>query len=83
MKGATMWEAMWLTPYGMIAIISLAIAAYKAISAWLRQQTTKAEAELKLEMVSRGMTAEQIERVLAASMSSDRATDETQVYAKT
>jgi hypothetical protein len=70
-----MWEAVSSSrdfgPVAVVASICLAIVATKAINAWRRAHAAKVEAELKMEMVSRGMNVEQIERVLAARLSSD------------
>ena len=70
-----MWEAISSSrdfgPVAVVASICLAIVATTAINAWRRAQSAKVEADLKMEMVSRGMNVEQIERVLAARLSSD------------
>lgn len=58
-------------PAAAVAVVCLAIVAAKAVNAWRRVQTAKVEADLKLEMVARGMTAEQIEKVLAVRSSGD------------
>ena len=51
------------------------------ISAWRKHAAAKMDMELKLEMLSRGMSADDIERVLSAK-SSRVDLEETQPYAK-
>jgi hypothetical protein len=53
--------------------LAVAIVAWHGINTWRKHQAAKLEADLKLEMVSRGMSAGDIERVLAAKLSSDPA----------
>jgi hypothetical protein len=62
----------------MVAFCALmvTIVAWHAITAWRKHLAVKAELELKMEMVSRGMTAQDIERVLAARLSGDPAAAE-------
>jgi predicted negative regulator of RcsB-dependent stress response len=52
-------------------VLAMAIVAWHGTNAWRKHQATKLEADLKLEMVSRGISAGDIERVLAAKLSSD------------
>jgi len=49
-----------------IAAVALAIVANIWIKAWRKNEAEKRDAELKMEMVARGMTADDIERVLKA-----------------
>jgi hypothetical protein len=62
-------------------MLFLAIISIGAIPAWRKHAAAKMEHELKLEMVARGMGADEIERVLKAK-STKAALDETQPYAK-
>ena len=48
--------------------IVLAIVACRAVEAWREHQQAKIDADLKMEMIARGMSAEDIERVLSAKM---------------
>jgi hypothetical protein len=48
--------------------LMLAVVAWHGISAWRKHRALQLEAELKMEMVSRGMTADDIERVLIARL---------------
>ena len=64
--------------WGMIFVTILAT---YAIKTWRKHEAAKMEHELKLEMVARGMSADEIERVLTARPSS-RDLAETQPYPK-
>ena len=66
-----MWEAFNSDPKQLgavlaIAAICVAFVAVKAIKAWGSNEAKKHDTELKLEMISRGMSADDITRVLAA-----------------
>jgi hypothetical protein len=50
---------------GMVAVFGTIIAVAGMLT-WRKHQVTKMETELKMEMLARGMSAEEIERVLAA-----------------
>lgn len=86
-----MWESLTRDPYflsftGPLLIITglmfLTILASYAIQSWRKHQAAKMEHELKLEMLSRGMSADEIERVLAARSIANRGLCDTQPYAK-
>jgi hypothetical protein len=66
-----MWETFQTNPgeFGMVAtysLIALAVVAAIGIKAWRNNEAGKRDAELKMEMIARGMSADEIERVLAA-----------------
>ena len=66
-----MWEVFNGRPeqiVGAVAVISgcLIVLGSVAIKAWRQNEAHKREAELKMEMVARGMSADEITRVLAA-----------------
>ena len=66
-----MWEAFQTDPrelagFLVVASIAIAVVAGMWIKAWRKNEAEKRDAELKLEMISRGMSAGDIERVLAA-----------------
>jgi hypothetical protein len=62
--------------------LAMAILAWHGINTWRKHQAVMIEADLKLEMVSRGMSAGDIERVLAAKLSSDPVSRYTQPTVK-
>jgi hypothetical protein len=64
----------------MVAFCALmaTIVAWHSTTAWRKHMAAKMEADLKLEMVSRGMSAQDIERVLAARLSGDPAAGESE-----
>jgi hypothetical protein len=55
--------------FGIVAVFGT-IMAVAGMATWRKHQATKLEAELKMEMLARGMSAEEIERVLAAKSTS-------------
>jgi hypothetical protein len=55
-----------LAPVLAIAAICLAIVVNVGIKAWRNNEANKRDAELKMEMIARGMSADEITRVLAA-----------------
>lgn len=66
-----MWEVFRTDPQTIGAtvvycVIALAILGAVGIKAWRKNEANKRDAELKLEMIARGMSAADIERVLAA-----------------
>jgi hypothetical protein len=71
-----MWNALSERPEFPVALmfvlisffILLAIVADRAIGAWRGHQQAKIDADLKMEMIAQGMSAEDIERVLSAKM---------------
>ena len=63
-------------------MLFLTIIAAGAIPAWRKHAAAKMDHELKLEMVARGMSADEIERVLTAKSSQKPDLDETQPYPK-
>jgi hypothetical protein len=48
------------------ALVAASILGYVGITAWRKNEAGKRDAELKLEMIAKGMSAADIERVLAA-----------------
>jgi hypothetical protein len=54
---------------GVVSIIALTILALGAMRTWRKHQAMKMEAELKMDMLDRGMSANEIEHVLAAKLS--------------
>jgi hypothetical protein len=50
---------------GMVSVFGTIIAIAGMLT-WRKHQATKMETELKMEMLARGMSADEIERVLAA-----------------
>jgi len=58
--------------------LMLTVVLWHAITAWRKHLAIKTEADLKMEMVSRGMSAQDIERVLAARLSGDSSVAEIQ-----
>ncbi len=82
-----MWETFKSDPSQLgivltISAICLAIVASVGIKAWRANEADKRETELKLEMVARGMSAEEITRVLAAKPV-DSTLEETVYHKKT
>ncbi len=53
---------------GMVAVFGTIIAIAGMIT-WRKHQASKMQTELKLEMLARGLSADEIERVLAAKPS--------------
>ena len=69
-----MWETLQTDPekFGavlMVAVIAVAILVGAGIDAWRKNEAHKREIELKMELANRGMSAAEIERVLAAKSS--------------
>jgi hypothetical protein len=60
------WGAVLLS----VAIVSC-ILGLAAIRAWRESEAKKLDSDLKMEMVSRGMSADEIERVLKAKSSGE------------
>ena len=54
--------------FGSIALTILGVAGMRT---WRKHQATKMESDLKAEMIAAGMSADDIERVLAAKMNGD------------
>jgi hypothetical protein len=82
-----MWESLSREP-GVLpmtlfwgAIFFTIIVTY-AIKTWRKHEAAKMEHELKLEMLNRGMSADEIERVLAAKSAVKEDLAETRPYAK-
>jgi predicted negative regulator of RcsB-dependent stress response len=63
------------------AIIVIGVLGYAGIKAWRYNEAGKRDAELKLEMVAKGMSAADIERILAAK-TIDSQTAETTYHKK-
>ena len=66
-----MWEAFNSDPKDLGAVLAIvaicvAVVATKAINAWRNNEAKKHDTELKMEMVARGMSADEITRVLDA-----------------
>jgi hypothetical protein len=66
-----MWDVFQSDPEklgGVIfwAIIVIGVLGYAGIKAWRYNEAGKRDAELKLEMIAKGMSAADIERILAA-----------------
>jgi hypothetical protein len=82
-----MWESL-SREQGMLpmilfwAMIFLTILVTYAMKNWRKHEAAKMEHELKLEMVARGMSADEIERVLAARAAPKPDLSETQPYPK-
>jgi hypothetical protein len=82
-----MWDSLSNNPgtaammifWGMIF---LTIMSTYAIKTWRKHEAAKMDHELKLEMVARGMSADEIERVLTAKSTRKVDLDETQPYPK-
>ena len=82
-----MWESLSQNPGNVAMIlfwgmIFLTIMATYSIKTWRKHEAAKMDHELKLEMVTRGMSADEIERVLTAKSAPKTDLDETQQYAK-
>ncbi|MBI3468179.1 MAG: hypothetical protein HY000_34675 [Planctomycetes bacterium] len=60
-------ESAHLIPVILFAVMGLVGIVAIVANAWVRFHRTQAEAALKQEMLSRGMSAEEIERVIRAS----------------
>ncbi len=54
---------------GMVAVFGTIIAIAGMVT-WRKHQASKMQTELKIEMLARGLSADEIERVLAAKPSS-------------
>lgn len=68
----TMWDTFNIDPKQLAAVLAIsaiciAFVANVAIKAWQENEAKKHDTELKLEMISRGMSADDITRVLTAS----------------
>jgi len=66
-----MWDTLQTDPekFGAVivyAVVALTILAAIGIKAWRKNEAGKRDAELKMEMLARGMSADEILRVLAA-----------------
>jgi hypothetical protein len=71
-----MWETFNNSPqhWGgvlVVAAIASCLLGLAAIKAWRQHQADKMDSDLKLEMVARGMSADEIERVLKARSSGE------------
>ncbi len=71
-----------LIPFGIFGPIAITALLITGMIVWRMHQKTKLEIELKLEMLSRGMSADDIERVLAAKVSSRESQADTADYAR-
>lgn len=78
MWDSTMWDSM--VPFYCVA--ALAILGAVVVKAWLNNEAGKRDTELKLEMVAKGMSADDIERVLAAKSKVGDELCETQPHEK-
>jgi hypothetical protein len=82
-----MWESLSQNP-GNAAMILFwgmifgTIMSTYAIKTWRKHEAAKMDHELKLEMVARGMSADEIERVLTAKTAPKTDLDETRPYPK-
>ena len=76
-----MWQIVLTNPNFAGAMASIALIAgvviWHALNTARKRDADRMEAELKLEMVSRGMRAEDIERVLGAKMDGNQKLMET------
>jgi hypothetical protein len=82
-----MWDSLSNDPGSAVMAIFfimlfLSIICAGAIPAWRKHAAAKMDHELKLEMVARGMSADEIERVLTVKSSQKLDLDETQPYPK-
>lgn len=80
-----MWESLSNAPGSAVVAIFfvmlfLSIMCSAAIPAWRKHAAAKMDHELKLEMVARGMSADEIERVLNARSAQKPDLDDTQPY---
>jgi hypothetical protein len=78
-----MWETLRgqdVTGMVVACFICLAFVAAKAIGAWRDREVVRLAAELKMEMISRGMSAEDIDRVLGAQLTTP-SSDKSREYA--
>jgi len=82
-----MWESLSREP-GVLpmvlfwgAIFTVIVVTY-GMKLWRNHERDKMEMELKLEMLNRGMSAEDIERVLAAKSSASEDLCKTRPYVK-
>jgi hypothetical protein len=81
-EGNTMWDIFRSDPEKLAAVFFYALVAatilgYVGIKAWRRNEAGKRDAELKLEMIAKGMSAAEIERVLAAKIGDPRTAETT------
>ena len=72
-----MWEALSRNPGNLAMVIFwgmifLTILVTYGMKTWRKHEAARMEHELKLEMLSRGMSADDIERVLAAKSTANR-----------
>ena len=77
-----MWEAFQSNPSAMFSVIfwttvGIVTLGCVGIKAWRKNEAGKRDAELKLEMIARGMSAADIERILAAKTDDPRTADTT------
>ena len=79
-----MWDAA-VQNFGAIlslGLLALAVLALAGLSTWRQHQAVKMEMDLKMEMLARGMAADEIERVLAAKPASANELAETRILAR-
>jgi hypothetical protein len=80
-----MWQSMNSGDIaGMVVAcgICVTIIIAKAIKARRESEESRLAAQLKMEMIARGMSADEIERVLAARLSVDSSLAATRAYAE-
>jgi hypothetical protein len=78
----TMWDIFRSDPEKLSSvlfwvIVVVGILGYAGIKAWRKNEAGKRDAELKLEMIAKGMSATDIERVLAANTGDSRTAETT------
>jgi hypothetical protein len=74
------WESIESVPglYAFIAcVVCATVVVVKAIGGWRRHQAVKLETGLKREMIERGMSADDIERVMGARLGDEASLGET------
>ena len=64
------------------ALVCGAFVAAAAMDMWRKHQATKMATELKMEMLARGMSADEIERVISARQGVPKDLAETKLLAK-
>ena len=67
-----------LAVFCLIAVIVLPLAGMKT---WRKHQATKMDADLKMEMIARGMSADEIERILTTKSTDSGRLASTQHFA--
>ena len=70
----SLWQTLFSNPdtaaaYGAYSMIVLVVAVIVIPSMWLKVTRIRADADLKQSMIERGMSVEEIERVLKAKSS--------------